>query len=67
MNYPKLGAALVAAAVAGRPAQLARAEDQKLKIGVVATESGPLVSAGNTIVAAARRAPEQINDPGDII
>ena len=38
----------------------------ELKIGVVAAESGSFVSAGNTIVAAAKLATQQINDAGGI-
>ena len=58
MKNLTLGAALAAAAVAGLSAQLARA-DEELKIGVVAAESGSFVSAGNTIVAAAKLASQQ--------
>jgi branched-chain amino acid transport system substrate-binding protein len=43
-----------------------QAQDQELKIGVVAAESGSFVSAGNTIVAAANLAAKQINDAGGI-
>src|ERR1700748_111456 len=43
-----------------------QAQDQELKIGVVAAESGSFVSAGNTIVAAANLATKQINDAGGI-
>src|SRR3981081_630225 len=43
-----------------------RAQDEELKIGVVAAESGSFVSAGNTIVAAANLAAKQINDAGGI-
>jgi branched-chain amino acid transport system substrate-binding protein len=65
MKNLTLGAALAAAAVAGLSAQLARA-DEELKIGVVAAESGSFVSAGNTIVAAAKLASQQINDAGGV-
>ena len=43
-----------------------QAQDEELKIGVVAAESGSFVSAGNTIVAAANLAAKQINDAGGI-
>jgi branched-chain amino acid transport system substrate-binding protein len=43
-----------------------QAQDQELKIGVVAAQSGSFVSAGNTIVAAANLAAKQINDAGGI-
>ncbi|HTI03360.1 MAG TPA: ABC transporter substrate-binding protein, partial [Acidisoma sp.] len=44
----------------------ALAADQELKVGVVAAESGSFVSAGNTIVAAAKLAAEKINGGGGI-
>src|SRR5258707_6644017 len=64
MKYVSLGAALAVAA-AGLAANTARA-DEELKIGVIAAESGSFVSAGNTIVAAANLASQQINDAGGI-
>lgn len=42
------------------------AADKELKIGVVAAESGTFVSAGNTIVAAAKLATTKINNAGGI-
>ena len=48
------------------PATHAGAADRELKIGVVAAESGSFVSAGNTIVAAARLAAGKINADGGI-
>src|ERR1700757_658672 len=65
MKFPLLVTALAASALAGSAGQPARA-DQELKIGVVAAESGSFVSAGNTIVAAAKLASQQINDAGGI-
>ncbi|HEX4765051.1 MAG TPA: ABC transporter substrate-binding protein [Lichenihabitans sp.] len=50
-------------ALAAGPAQAA---DQDLDIGVVAAESGSFVSAGNTIVAAAKLAAAKINGAGGI-
>lgn len=64
MKYLSLGAAL-AVATAGLAVNTARA-DEELKIGVIAAESGSFVSAGNTIVAAANLASQQINDAGGI-
>ena len=61
-----LSAALVAAAFVGLVVRPAHAVDEELKIGVVAAESGSFVSAGNTIVAAAKLATQQINDAGGI-
>jgi branched-chain amino acid transport system substrate-binding protein len=61
-----LSAALVAAAFVGLMVRPAPAVDEELKIGVVAAESGSFVSAGNTIVAAAKLATQQINDAGGI-
>ncbi len=60
----KLGAALAAAGLAFS-LQVAQA-DEELKIGVIAAESGSFVSAGNTIVGAAKLAAQQINDAGGI-
>lgn len=60
----KLGAALAAAGLA-LSLQTAQA-DEELKIGVIAAESGSFVSAGNTIVGAAKLAAQQINDAGGI-
>ena len=57
-----LSAALAAAAFFGLVVRPAHAADEELKIGVVAAESGSFVSAGNTIVAAAKLATQQIND-----
>src|SRR5690242_21907284 len=65
MRVPLLIAALAASALAGLAGQAARA-DEELKIGVVAAESGSFVSAGNTIVGAAKLAAQQINDAGGI-
>src|ERR1700750_2966236 len=44
----------------------AQAADEELKIGVVAAESGSFVSAGNTIVAAAKLAFHTHNDAARI-
>src|SRR5690348_5702311 len=65
MKTLKLAALAVGAyvALAARPIL---AQDQELKIGVVAAESGSFVSAGNTIVAAAKLAAKQINDTGGV-
>ena len=62
-----VGAALVGAVLAmnGKPGA-AWAADKELKIGVVAAESGSFVSAGNTIVAAAKLAADKINGSGGI-
>lgn len=60
----KLGAAFAAAGLA-LSLQAAQA-DEELKIGVIAAESGSFVSAGNTIVGAAKLAAQQINDAGGI-
>ena len=51
-----LSAALMAAALVGLVVRSAHAAEEELKIGVVAAESGSFVSAGNTIVAAAKLA-----------
>ncbi len=59
-------AAFAIATLAGLLVRPAHAEDKELKIGVVAAESGSFVSAGNTIVAAAKLATQQINDAGGI-
>src|SRR5580700_10106928 len=66
MKNLNLFAGFVVAALAVLWAKPAHAEDQELKIGVVAAESGSFVSAGNTIVAAAKLATQQINDAGGI-
>lgn len=60
-----LGLPLAAALLVGVSAGAVRAEDT-IKIGVVAAESGAFVSAGNTIVAAAKLATKEINDAGGI-
>src|SRR5882762_11225092 len=65
MKFPLLVAALAAAALAGSAGLAARA-DEELKIGVIAAESGSFVSAGNTIVGAAKLAAQQINDAGGV-
>jgi branched-chain amino acid transport system substrate-binding protein len=67
MKNLKLVGALAAVGFAGLSAQPARAEVEELKIGVVAAESGSFVSAGNTIVVAAKLASQQINDAGWIV
>ncbi len=64
MRYAVLAAAL-ATAVSFLAVPAARA-DEELKIGVVAAELGSFVSAGNTIVGAAKLAAQQINDAGGI-
>src|SRR6476659_8515569 len=66
MKILKLGAALALAAFLGQFVRPLQAADEELKIGVVAAESGSFVSAGNTIVAAAKLATQQINDAGGI-
>ena len=56
-DYGRLNAAFITvAALAVLSPKATQAEDQELKIGVVAAESGSFVSAGNTIVAAAKLA-----------
>lgn len=59
------GMSFVMAVTLGLPNIAAYAEEE-LKIGVVAAESGSFVSAGNTIVAAAKLAARKINDDGGI-
>jgi len=54
--------ALVLASLSG----VAHAEDNEIKVGVIAAQSGSFVSAGNTIVAAAKLATQKINDAGGI-
>ena len=54
MKKLNLLAFITVAALAALSPKAAQAEDQELKIGVVAAESGSFVSAGNTIVAAAK-------------
>lgn len=44
----------------------ARADDNVIKIGVVAAESGGFVSAGNTIPAAVKLGVKEVNDAGGI-
>src|SRR3984893_18011184 len=66
MKKLNLLAFITVAALAALSPKAAQAEDQELKIGVVAAESGSFVSAGNTIVAAAKLASQQINDAGGI-
>ena len=66
MKYMRLGLPIAAALLVGLSAQGARAEDNEIKIGVVAAESGSFVSAGNTIVAAVKLATQQINDAGGV-
>ncbi|MBV8565955.1 MAG: ABC transporter substrate-binding protein [Methylobacteriaceae bacterium] len=68
MLQPRPGATLLAAALgaallAGAP-QPAGAEDNVVKVGVVAAQSGSFVSAGNTIPAAETLAAKEINDAG---
>jgi branched-chain amino acid transport system substrate-binding protein len=64
MAMIRLGAAVATAGLL-LSLQTARA-DEELKIGVIAAESGSFVSAGNTIVGAAKLAAQQINDAGGI-
>src|SRR6201990_355076 len=66
MKNLNLLAFITVAALTALSPKAAQAEDQELKIGVVAAESGSFVSAGNTIVAAAKLASQQINDAGGI-
>src|SRR6201994_3359092 len=66
MKNLNLVAFYTVAALAALSPKPASAQDQELKIGVVAAESGSFVSAGNTIVAAAKLASQQINDAGGI-
>jgi branched-chain amino acid transport system substrate-binding protein len=64
VRHSQLSAALLAALLAGAAAPGAWAEENTVKIGVVAAESGSFVSAGNTIPAAAKLAVKEINDAG---
>src|SRR5258705_10512335 len=66
MKNLNLLAFITVAALAAFSPKAAQAQDQELKIGVVAAESGSFVSAGNTIVGAAKLAAQQINDAGGI-
>jgi ABC-type branched-subunit amino acid transport system substrate-binding protein len=66
MKRMRLGLSVAAALLVGVSAQAVRADDNEIKIGVVAAESGSFVSAGNTIVAAAKLATQQINDAGGV-
>src|ERR1700726_1751354 len=66
MKNLNLLALIAVAALAALSPKAAQAQDQELKIGVVAAESGSFVSAGNTIVAPAKLASQQINDAGGI-
>ena len=61
-----IGIGLAVLGLAALTAGRAAAADQDLDIGVVAAESGSFVSAGNTIVAAAKLAAAKINDAGGI-
>ncbi len=54
------------ALMSGASMQSARAEENVIKIGTVAAESGAFVSAGNTIPAAVKLAVKEINDAGGI-
>jgi branched-chain amino acid transport system substrate-binding protein len=65
MKRSRLAFGLAALGLLGSPWSAAHADDE-LKIGVVAAESGSFVSAGNTIVAAAKLATKKINDSGGI-
>ena len=60
----KMGAS--AALCLGALAHPALAEDNIVKIGVVAAESGSFVSAGHTLPAGVGLAVKQINDAGGI-
>jgi branched-chain amino acid transport system substrate-binding protein len=62
----KLGLGIAALGLFGILSPPTYAADKDLKIGVVAAESGSFVSAGNTIVAAAKLAATKINDAGGI-
>lgn len=73
MKKARLASGLVALGLLSAPWLDARADpalaagaDEELRIGVVAAESGSFVSAGNTIVAAAKLASQKINDSGGI-
>jgi branched-chain amino acid transport system substrate-binding protein len=66
MRKLRWGLGLAALSLAGLVAGRASAADKDLKIGVVAAESGSFVSAGNTIVAAAKLAAAKINGEGGI-
>ncbi len=59
-----IGAALLGASILLGGS--AGAADRELKIGVIAAESGSFVSAGNTIVAAAKLAAQKINGNGGL-
>jgi ABC-type branched-subunit amino acid transport system substrate-binding protein len=66
MKPLQLGLPIVAALLVGISAQVAYADGNEIKIGVVAAESGAFVSAGNTIAAATKLATQEINDAGGI-
>src|SRR5260370_25474994 len=60
-----VGAAVLTMAL-GAALSGARADDNVIKIGVVAAESGGFVSAGNTIPAAVKLGVKEVNDAGGI-
>ena len=66
MTRPRSGSALAVLMLVGGLSASALAAEKDLKIGVVAAESGSFVSAGNTIVAAAKLAAAKINGNGGI-
>lgn len=66
MLHPSRGVGAAFVGVALAMSGPASAADKELKIGVVAAESGSFVSAGNTIVAAAKLAAAKINSGGGI-
>src|SRR5260370_20237217 len=66
-NMKRIGMGVAALALlSGASMQSARAEENVIKIGTVAAESGAFVSAGNTIPAAVKLAVKEINDAGGI-
>src|SRR5260370_32611009 len=69
-TYRRFGAIVVSAALGAglfaAPVALALADDDVIKIGVVAAQSGAFVSAGNTIPAAETLAAKEINDAGGV-
>lgn len=66
MRWIGIGLAVFGLALSGPAIPGACAQDNIVKIGVVAAESGSFVSAGNTIPAAVRLAVKEINDAGGI-
>src|SRR5271156_6732071 len=63
MKWNSLSLAALALAIGGLPA-LADADDNVVKIGVIAAESGDFTSAGTAISSAVKLAVKEINDAG---